>query len=74
MSIGGGQAPALTGVLCTVGDGELIQLPTQQEEVVMTSRPVGQERHCFFSYRSHRLSLYSQLYLYARKCSTGRSS
>ena len=35
---------------CTVGDGELILPTTQQEEVVMTSRPVGQEEHCFFSY------------------------
>ena len=34
----------------TVGDEVLIQPLTQQEEVVMTSRPVGQEGHCFFSY------------------------
>ena len=37
----------LTGVLCTVGDGELIWFQTRQEEVVMTSRPEGQEEHCF---------------------------
>ena len=43
-------AVRLTGVPCTVSDGEQIQPPTQQEEVVMTSRPVGQEGHCFFSY------------------------
>ena len=31
---------------CIVGDGVLIYPLTQQEEVVMTSRPVGQEKHC----------------------------
>ena len=36
-----------TGVFCTVSDGELLWPPTRQEEVVMTSRPVGQEEHCF---------------------------
>ena len=36
-----------TGVLCTVGDGVLLEPMTQQEEVVMTSRPVGQDGHCF---------------------------
>ena len=40
-------AERFTGVRCTVGHGELIQPPIRLEEVVMTSRPVGQKRHCF---------------------------
>ena len=39
----------LTGVLCTDCDEVLIEPPTRLEEVVMTSRPVGQEGHCFFT-------------------------
>ena len=43
-------AYCLIGVLCTVGDGELILDSDPTRKSRHDFPPVGQEGHCFFSY------------------------